>query len=398
MLRRSKRTRIVVRSGVSAASATPRAADASDALRATAIVLRVARVALVVLFILDAPLVAPCLASFGTSGSFLGALGRFVGPIAMAAAAHDEDETFARAEAAEGALDFRHALALYEDLAAGDDPQAVRAAHRATYLRARSADDFAGLQALEEARRGARDAVRIDRLVTRAEELSPSVVRVEIWAFAAEAYANLGHPNEAAHLLDRVIDAPEADVALARKAARDRVALAIDRGDVHAARDVLARADQAARRLGLPPGARVDGKLEPDIARLARRRVLRASSIAAVVALVVAVGITFGRAAPWRREPRPRFVTKLAFVYGAYVAVGGAALASAYERGTAKPFVLLGGVLAILLVLARVWNVSGSARVGPRLARAGVCASAAIGAAFLVLDNVDPSYLDGMGL
>jgi hypothetical protein len=84
--------------------------------------------------------------------------------------------------------------------------------------------------------------------------------------------------------------------------------------------------------------------------------------------------------------------------YGIYVAAAGALLASGYENGHARPFVLLGAALPPLLVLARAWGAAGSSAPTARGARALVAAASVLGASFLVLERVDASYLEGFGL
>jgi len=89
---------------------------------------------------------------------------------------------------------------------------------------------------------------------------------------------------------------------------------------------------------------------------------------------------------------------KLALAYAAYVAVFGGLLASGYEAGTTRPFLYFGLVLLPIVLLARAWAAAGGESIAARGGRAALCAMSAAAAAFLVLEVVDVSFLDGVGL
>jgi hypothetical protein len=91
-------------------------------------------------------------------------------------------------------------------------------------------------------------------------------------------------------------------------------------------------------------------------------------------------------------------IARFAIAYGVYVAAAGALLASGYERGHARPFLLLGAALPPLFLLARAWGSGGSSSTPARASRALVAAASVLGAAFLVLERVDATYLEGFGL
>jgi hypothetical protein len=88
----------------------------------------------------------------------------------------------------------------------------------------------------------------------------------------------------------------------------------------------------------------------------------------------------------------------LAAVFVVFVAGAGGGLAAAYESGSATPFLLLGSVALPLVLLARAWGAVGSAATRARALRAALCAGAALAAAFVVLDELGVSYLQGFGL
>ena len=88
----------------------------------------------------------------------------------------------------------------------------------------------------------------------------------------------------------------------------------------------------------------------------------------------------------------------IAAAYAAYVALGGALLASGYEAGTARPFLSFGAALVPIVLLARAWAAAGASHAAARRARASLCGLGAVAAAFLVLETVDVTFLEGMGL
>jgi hypothetical protein len=136
--------------------------------------------------------------------------------------------------------------------------------------------------------------------------------------------------------------------------------------------------------------------------RALRRHKLHLASIAALTSAGVLALIAFVRAARAGRLAavidRTRASSRLVIAYCAYVAVAGGMLASGYEEGTARPFLLFGVLLVPLLLIARAWGAAGSPARAARSLRAGLCATSALGAAFLVLEHVDVGYLEGLGL
>lgn len=323
----------------------------------------------------------------------------FVPRFAQAAEVDDREQARVlvdRAEADDAALDFERAVAGYEQALALDPsmPKALRASERAKYIRARSEGNaFGPLVMLERVRRDparASNAKEIDDLVRAAEGFPPGLVRVEARVLAAEAYANrLGRPHDAVPLWRSIATDPAADPIVARNAARSLAGYYMARGD-------YASAD---RVLTLGPS---DERLVKNVRRLERRHYMHLASIALVVAVVVLsiAAVVRARRAGRTRDvlERVRASRKVIALYGAYVALLGAALASGYEEGTSKPFVVFGAVLVPLLFLARAWSAAGSISRAARAGRAVLCGASALSAAFLVLETIDVGFLEGMGL
>lgn len=321
-----------------------------------------------------------------------------------AAAAGEEDGARARAtqlleqaKRDEAELALAKALAGYEE-SLRLDPSAATAMHaeeRAAALRARSEGSFEPLAKLERVRRDpklASDPPAIDALVREAESFPPGLVRIEVWVLAAEAYAHrLDRPEDAALLWRRITLDRHADGVAAAAAARSLVSHHLARGDLAAAEEVVALA-----------GARADVSLASDVRRAIRRRGLHLGALAVIVLATALAAFAIGKAVRARRHrfvlARARASSRLVIAYAAYVALAGAALASGYEAGTARPFLLFGAVLVPLLLVARAWGAAGSPAPAARGVRAALCAASALGAAFLVLEHVDVGYLEGLGL
>ena len=318
--------------------------------------------------------------------------------------AEDVAATRARAEAIlrqaerdDDALDFAHALAHYDEGRALDpgSGRAPRAEARAATLRTHAEGEFVPYAKLERVRRDpslSSDPRVVADLVREAESFPAGLVRVEVWVMAAEAYAHrFGRPLDAEALLGRVLADPLADRVVAQKAARDLVVLRLGRGDLAGAEDAIRSA-----------GVRADPSLARDVRRALRRRNMHIASIAVLLAMVVlairAAALAVRRGGGARMRHAVARTWKLALAYAAWVAVGGALLASGYEAGTTKPFVYFGIVLVPIVLLARAWAAAGSESAGARGGRAALCAMGALAAAFLVLEGVDVTFLDGMGL
>ncbi len=296
-------------------------------------------------------------------------------------------------EEAEAALDFPRALAAYDAVVAhgGASPEAARARARAAWLRARSEGGFAPLARLERARRAAEiDAPMLDALVRDADAFPPGLVRVETWAFAADAYARLEHPEEARELRRRILGDPRADDVTAAKASRDLVDDALARGALADARAVA-----------------TGGHVTPDVVALVARATRRHHVHVASIAVVLACGLLAGasvlravRSHAGARVLRAGAKTlRTGLVMAAWIGGVGALLALGYEGGDARPFVVLGVALVPTFFVARAWSAASPRTSRPaRAARALVCGCAALAVAFLVLEGTDVRYLEGLGL
>ena len=307
------------------------------------------------------------------------------------------DAILRQAEKDDEALDLASALAHYDEGRALDpgSPRAPRAEARAAALRAHAEGDFVPYAKLERVRRDpalASDPRAIEELVREAEAFPPGLVRVEVWTVAAEAYAHrFGRPLDAEALLHRVVVDPLTDRVVAQKAARDLVTLRLSRGDLEGAEEAVRAA-----------GPRADANLARDVRRTSRRRNLHYAAIVALLALALLAAravASAARAGVGARVRRALGTTwKLALGYAAYVALGGALLASGYEAETSKPFLWFGAVLVPVLIVARAWGAAGGDTRAARAGRATLCAAAATGAAFLVLEGIDVALLEGFGL
>jgi hypothetical protein len=306
-------------------------------------------------------------------------------------------DEYAEAERDERSFDFGAALAHYE-AAVSAEPTSARAAKaqlRIDALRAHSEGEFEPLAKLERVRRSAElgaDARAIDELVRAAEGFPAGLVRVEAWMLAAEAYANrLGRPDDAAALWKRIAVDPHADDVVVKAATRALVVHYIARDELSRAEDIVERA-----------GTNIDAQSAREVRRLVRRRKVHIASIAAIGLAVAGTVLAIVRAARGGRlrtiVSRTRAVWKLIAGYAAYVALAGALLANGYEHGTGRPFLIFGGVLAPLLFLARAWGAAGAPTRAARTGRAMLCFASALGAAFLVLEGIDSSYLRSLGL
>jgi hypothetical protein len=228
-----------------------------------------------------------------------------------------------------------------------------------------------GLGSLDRVRNDpalANDPRAIDELVRDADASPPSVERADAWALAAEAYAHrLGRPADAERLDRKIKDDEAADPVVRRKAKSDLVGLLVDR-----------RAWDEAEAI-----ARGDESLERNVRRAVRTFLLYRTSIVTlgVVALVAGAGLARGARA--RIRPALSKLAPHALAYAAYLAIGGALLASRYESDTARPFLFFGAALFPLLVLARAWAAAGASSTAARSFRALVCAAGVASVAFL---------------
>lgn len=214
----------------------------------------------------------------------------------------------------------------------------------------------------------ANDPQAIDELVREADGAPEGAERADAWALAAEAYAQrLGRPADAERLDRKIKDDAAADPVVRRKAKSDLVGLLVDRRAYDEAEEV----------------ARGEDALERNVTKARRTHRLSLASIATLVALASLAVLGLVRGARTKIAPALKRLSPLALGYAAYLAIGGAILASKYEAGTARPFLFFGAALFPLLVLARAWSAAGSSSLNARVGRAAVCAAGVASAAFL---------------
>jgi hypothetical protein len=324
---------------------------------------------------------------------------------ATSAAAQNAAETpdaaaealFTKAEADEAAAAYASALSEYEACvkASPSSRFVPRCGARADYLRAHAEGDFAPLVRLDHVRHDpalASDAAAIDSLAKDLEAFPPGLVRVEARMFVADAYlARVGRREDGVRELRSVLDDPKVDPLTARQAARELVDAIVASGDVSAA------AAEATK-----DSARLDPRYVKSVQRLVLRRTLDRVAIAmlaAFAALSLASIVLAKRRGRWDAlRAAMKRAAPLALAFAAYVALFGGWLASKYESGNATPFLALGAALAPLLLAARAWGAAGSPARWARALRAVACGACAIACAFVVLDKIDPAYLEGFGL
>ena len=76
----------------------------------------------------------------------------------------------------------------------------------------------------------------------------------------------------------------------------------------------------------------------------------------------------------------------------------GGYLASSYENGSALPFVSFAACMLPLLAIFRVWGAVGSVHVAARAGRGVAAVTATLALGFLVVEYVNPAYLEGYRL
>jgi len=319
-----------------------------------------------------------------------------------ATAANDDAEAVAEAYFGLGRIDeaqgaFANALA--DDraamAAAPNTRWAIRASNRVDWLRARSEGDFAPLARLERVRRDptlSEDPAAIDALAKDAESFPPGLVRVEARMLVAEAWLGRMHrPNDAVAELRKVTVDPKADPMTVRLAERELVDALAGAGRID---DAVAEARAHAPHL--------DPRFVRQINRLLRRRAVRRASIVVMAAFFALAMAALARAR--RRKALGdawqalRSITPVAGLFVVFVAGAGGVLASNYESGNAMPFVELASAVLPLVLVARAWGAVGSERRAARIGRALLCGASVVAMAFLLLETVNPTYLEGFGL
>ncbi len=125
--------------------------------------------------------------------------------------------------------------------------------------------------------------------------------------------------------------------------------------------------------------------------------------VAALVALTLAIGTAALSLVGARRRvagalPAVRRLAPVFAVFLVHAGLVGGYLASTYENSSSLPFVLFAAFLLPLLVVVRVWSAVGSTRPVARVGRAAAAVAATIALGFLVVERLNPAYLEGFGL
>lgn len=316
------------------------------------------------------------------------------GAAATAAEGQAPGPSLARAQEAEARLAFSEALHTYEALALNhpSSVEAPLARARAATLRAHGEGDFLPLAALEEARRAPHFHDDIDgatALASRADTFPAGPVRGEARLLAADVFLTKGHGHSASTLLRRVADDTAAEDLTARQAATLLVRQSVERGDISEA-----LRDAAPRRTLVEP------HLLAKVERLARRRNVRGGALALVALAVAATSLAFLRSSSdvrRRLKTEVRRTLPLVIAFAGTLALGGG-LAKAYQPAAGIPFIALGVVIVPLLLLARGWAMMGAPQASHRWARSLTCGAAVFAVTFLLLEGLQPAYLEGFGL
>ncbi len=272
---------------------------------------------------------------------------------------------------------------------------AFRASDRITWLRARSEGDFAPLRRLESVRHDpalSDDPATLQALAHEADAFPPGMVRVESRMLVAEAWlGRLNRPDDAIALLRLVTAETKIDALTLRLAERELVDALIAQG----------RIDDAIAEATAHP-ARLDAKFVKQVKRLRIRRFVKLGAVGVLGAFLALSLTALLRASrrnvlgdAWRAL---RALLPTAALFIAFVALGGGLLASQYESGNAAPFLILGAGVLPLVLLARLWSAVGSQAPAARVARSVLCGATVVATAFVLLETVNPVYLEGFGL
>jgi hypothetical protein len=307
------------------------------------------------------------------------------------------DALFHQAEAEDTAGDYAHAVEHYR-AAVRVLPSfrfAPKAITRATLLESHSEGEFGPYKRLEAVRRDPKtnaDPAAIDALASDAAGFPAGPTRGEAWMLCAEAYlSRLHRRGDGEVALRHVIDDPQADALLKREAADQLIRALIADGDLDGARET----SQAIARW-------LDPKVARSVTVARRRQWLRRVSTVDLAAFLALALLAVGRAVKGGQTAGVlralRVGAGLGLVFAAYLAAVGGVLASSYETGNAAPFLFLGVLVLPIALIARAWGAAGSTSRLARSVRSLVCASAVVAAAFLLLEALNPLYLEGFHL
>jgi hypothetical protein len=303
------------------------------------------------------------------------------------------DPLLARAEADDADGNYASALDGYRAFVAHapSNRAAPRAAARAEVLASHAEGEFVPLAKLERVRRDparANDPAAIDALAADANAFPPGLVRVEARMLVAEAYlGRFSRPHDGLAELDKVIEDPRCDPVTRKHALRRGVDVLLADGETSAAVAWVRRGD-----------------VDPETRALVEARVRRtwahraALGVLGALFLLAAVAIARARSRSGEVLRALRRGLPTALLFCAFVGAAGGALASTYEAGNARPFLVFALAALPVILLARVWAGVVPAPPAARAARATLLAAAVAAVGFLVLEYVNAEYLRGFGL
>jgi hypothetical protein len=268
---------------------------------------------------------------------------------------------------------------------------AQRAAARSSTLKGHGEGDFAPLVQLETVRRDpvkASDPAALLALTEEAARFPPGAVRVEARLLAAEAYrGRLYRPDLQIPLLWLVVRDPHADVIATREAAVEIIDAEVALGNLDAARSAQ-----------LELGTKLDAVHIGKVTRLLRRRTANVFAEAVLFAVVILFGVALARRGVGPAARSVLAVLPMALLFSVFAGGAGGILASSYETGNAKPFLMMVPAMLVAILVARGWSAVGSSAVSARLLRAVLCSSSLFALALFLLEGLTPQYLEGFGL
>jgi hypothetical protein len=208
----------------------------------------------------------------------------------------------------------------------------------------------------------------------------------------ADAWLGRMHrPDDAIAQLHLVVADPKVDGLTGRLAERELVDALASEGRLD---DAVAEARSHPNKLDVRFVQQIQHLIVRRRIRYAATGILAAFGLLALVALGrAAAGGKLGVAGRALRDLAP-----VALPFVAFLAIAGGWLATKYESGNSEPFYLLGAAVLPLVLIARAWSAVGSPSRAARMARSLLCAATVAAAAFTLLDQLDPRYLEGFGL
>lgn len=179
------------------------------------------------------------------------------------------------------------------------------------------------------------------------------------------------------------------DVLLRRAAATKLVVRLADDGELDAA-------ETAAREFA----GNIDPLAVQHIRAVRRRRHVHA---AALVALGLTFALLLSSLAVRRRSltgalASVRRVAPVVTFFFAFAGAVGGYIATTYENGSAEPFLIFAAIMIPFAIVLRVWSFVGSPRLPARSARVVVALAGTLAIGFLVVEQVNPTFLQNFGL